>query len=154
MDEPTNGLDPTQIQQMRQLITNLSEEATVILSTHILQEVNAVCDRAIILRSGSLALDESLTSLKSSQSIKLRTSAEAGVQAALAGLEFIEKLENPSSGLWILTIKGDSEAAAPGIADAMISSGCPLIELAHESRDLETVFREINEQELNAVEER
>ena len=52
-----------------------------------------------------------------------------------------------------LTIKGDSEAAAPGIADAMISSGCPLIELAHESR-LETVFREINEQELNAVEER
>lgn len=154
LDEPTNGLDPTQIQQMRQLITNLSEEATVILSTHILQEVNAVCDRAIILRSGSLALDESLTSLKSSQSIKLRTSAEASVQASLAGLEVIEKLENPSSGLWILTIKGDSEAAAPGIADALISSGCPLIELAHESRDLETVFREINEQELNAVEEK
>ena len=106
------------------------------------------------MRSGSLALDESLTSLKSSQSIKLRTSTEASVQAALAGLEFIEKLENPSSGLWILTIKGDSEAAAPGIAGALISSGCPLIELAHESRDLETVFREINEQELNAVEER
>ena len=105
---------------MRQLITSLSEEATVILSTHILQEVNAVCDRAIILRSGRLALNESLTSLKSSQSIKLRTSSEAGVQASLADLEIIEKLENPSSGVWVLTIKGDSESAAPAIADALI----------------------------------
>ena len=56
--------------------------------------------------------------------------------------------------MWVLTIKGDSESAAPAIADALIASGCPLIELAHESRDLETVFREINEQELNTVEER
>ena len=72
----------------------------------------------------------------------------------MADLEIIEKLENPSSGVWVLTIKGDSESAAPAIADALIASGCPLIELAHESRDLETVFREINEQELNTVEER
>ena len=52
LDEPTNGLDPGQTQHMRQLIQKLAESATIILSTHIMQEVDAICDRAIILRGG------------------------------------------------------------------------------------------------------
>ena len=57
LDEPTNGLDPTQILQMRELIRELAKTATVIVSTHILQEVQAVCDRVLILRAGQLVVD-------------------------------------------------------------------------------------------------
>jgi ABC-2 type transport system ATP-binding protein len=60
LDEPTNGLDPTQIQHMRDLIRTLAREATVILSTHILQEVEAVCERVLIMRGRRLALDSAL----------------------------------------------------------------------------------------------
>ena len=66
LDEPTNGLDPSQILDMRALIKRFSEHATVILSTHILQEVQAVCDRVLILRNGKLALDSRLEDLKNS----------------------------------------------------------------------------------------
>lgn len=77
LDEPTNGLDPTQTEQMRQLIRNISESATVILSTHIMQEVEALCDRALIMRQGRLAVDAKLHDLTQSSRIALRTTATA-----------------------------------------------------------------------------
>ena len=64
LDEPTNGLDPTQILHMRRLIRDLAKAATVIVSTHILQEVQAVCERVLILRAGTLALDARLDAAK------------------------------------------------------------------------------------------
>ena len=71
MDEPTNGLDPTQILEIRKLIKELSHHSTVILSTHILQEVEALCDRAIIILQGKIAKDASLEDLKSSSRVHL-----------------------------------------------------------------------------------
>ncbi len=67
LDEPTNGLDPTQINHMRELIRELAENATVIISTHILQEVQAVCDRVLIMRSGRMVVDSRLEDLQSGQ---------------------------------------------------------------------------------------
>ena len=64
LDEPTNGLDPTQIQHMRTLITDLAKSSTVIISTHVLQEVQAICDRVIILKNGRKALDARLDELQ------------------------------------------------------------------------------------------
>ena len=75
LDEPTNGLDPSQTQHMRELIVRLARQATVILSTHIMQEVDAVCDRVMILRAGELALDERLSALKESARVTLATDA-------------------------------------------------------------------------------
>ena len=72
LDEPTNGLDPSQTEHMRSLIQRLAESATVILSTHIMQEVDAICDRAIILRGGELVLDERLSDLKESNRFLVR----------------------------------------------------------------------------------
>ena len=72
LDEPTNGLDPSQTQHMRQLIEELAGSATVILSTHIMQEVDAICDRVLILRGGQLVVDERLAALKSSNELRLR----------------------------------------------------------------------------------
>ncbi|MCI5221885.1 MAG: ATP-binding cassette domain-containing protein, partial [Candidatus Electrothrix sp. AR4] len=76
LDEPTNGLDPTQIQHMRILIAELSKSATVIVSTHILQEVQAVCDRVIIIKDGGLALDSRLDELRQSSKLLISTDAE------------------------------------------------------------------------------
>ena len=148
LDEPTNGLDPNQIQQMRDLIRSLSEVATVILSTHIMQEVSAVCDRAIILNSGKLALDERLASLETTGSIILRTSEGADVRSCLSDLDVIEAMETSVDGTWSLTLSGVADESAPLIAKALVDSGHPIIELTLESRDLESVFREISEQQI------
>ena len=148
LDEPTNGLDPNQIQQMRDLIRSLSEVATVILSTHIMQEVSAVCDRAIILNSGKLAFDERLASLETTGSIRLRTSEGADVRSCLSDLDVIEAMETSVDGTWSLTLSGVADESAPLIAKALVDSGHPIIELTLESRDLESVFREISEQQI------
>lgn len=66
LDEPTSGLDPIQIVEIRELITRIGKEKTVLLSTHIMQEVEAMCSRVIIISSGNMVLDESLAKLKNS----------------------------------------------------------------------------------------
>jgi len=68
LDEPTSGLDPNQLQEIRNLIVNIGKEKTVILSTHIMQEVEAVCDRVIIINKGKIAADKSTKDLKSLES--------------------------------------------------------------------------------------
>jgi len=75
LDEPTNGLDPSQTEQMRALIKSIGKSATVILSTHIMQEVEAMCGRALIVRQGQLAADKKLNDLQTQQRISLQTSA-------------------------------------------------------------------------------
>lgn len=73
LDEPTNGLDPTQTQQMRELIKEIAKDATVILSTHIMQEVDALCDRVLVMRYGELAVDAKLEELRQSKKLILNT---------------------------------------------------------------------------------
>jgi ABC-2 type transport system ATP-binding protein len=88
LDEPTNGLDPTQIQHMRDLITSLAVQATVIISTHILQEVQAICDRVIIISNGRKILDSRLDALQADSRLLLLTdAAPAKVGAVLGSLE-------------------------------------------------------------------
>src|SRR5690606_39160120 len=76
---PTNGLDPTQTLQMRELIRSIAKEATVILSTHIMQEVDAVCDRVLMMRAGRLVIDAKLADLRQSHSILVAANAAADV---------------------------------------------------------------------------
>ena len=144
LDEPTNGLDPSQTQHMRELIERLAETATVILSTHIMQEVDAICDRAIILRGGGLVLDERLDELKESNRYRLRSQADASLGDLLRGLELVREVLEAGSGSWEVVFSGDQDAAGRAIAEAVIGAGQPLYELAIKRRDLETVFREVN----------
>jgi ABC-2 type transport system ATP-binding protein len=88
LDEPTNGLDPTQILHMRSLIRELSRTATVIVSTHILQEVQAVCQRVLILRAGRKALDARLDELQRNN--RLLITLGAGEQAVRPVLQAVE----------------------------------------------------------------
>jgi len=144
LDEPTNGLDPGQTEHMRSLIERLAESATVILSTHIMQEVDAICDRAIILRGGLLVLDERLADLKQSNRFQLRSHEQMGLESLLTGLDCVDGAHAEGGGVWTVTVNGDLDGAAQAIARALVEGNHPLFELALQRRDLETVFREVN----------
>lgn len=147
LDEPTNGLDPSQTQHMRQLIQRLAESATVILSTHIMQEVDAICGRAIILRGGRLVLDERLAELQKSSAFVLRTAPGVALESELNRVGAVSTLRSDGDGRWRVDVDGDVDAAGSAIAAAVIGAGQPLYELKLEKRDLETVFREVSEAE-------
>lgn len=151
LDEPTNGLDPTQTQHMRELIKRLSASATVILSTHIMQEVNAICDRVLILRNGELALDERLEDLIMSNKLRVRTRPEGNLLDALEGISAFSNIVKLEDGSWNIDVDGDRELAAEQIAVRMVAAGLPVFELSATQRDLETVFKEVSEGISNAA---
>ncbi|MDH3644453.1 MAG: ABC transporter ATP-binding protein [Gammaproteobacteria bacterium] len=145
LDEPTNGLDPSQTQHMRELIQRLAQDATVILSTHIMQEVDAICDRALILLGGELVLDERLQDLKQSNELRLRCGDDSGLAASLSNVAGLVSAEQMKDGTWRLTVTGELDAASNEVARAVVGAGLPLHEISAIQRDLETVFREVNE---------
>jgi len=144
LDEPTNGLDPTQILHMRELIRELAKTATVIVSTHILQEVQAVCDRVLILRSGRLVVDSRLDVLQEVRGLLVSVDKEA--TDSLAKVEGVAgvKARGKANGRWTYVLDAADEAA-PRVAAALTAAGRRLYTLQPEQRDLETVFAEVNE---------
>ena len=151
LDEPTNGLDPTQILQMRELIRELAKTATVILSTHILQEVQAVCERVLIMRDGKLVVDSLIADLQSGRQLRLAIdSGEASdYLACVAGVSKVEKLESADGkSSYLLDC---AEVVAPEVAAAIASAGDKLYSLSPEVRNLETVFAEVNTAQSTAA---
>lgn len=153
LDEPTNGLDPTQVQHMRGLIRSLTAQATVILSTHILQEVQALCDRVIIIRDGQKALDATMEELRAGQRLLVAVDAapERAQQLfqAVDGVKVVETLNGPGVGhRYALDLSGESALTdtAPLVASRVAAEGLKLYALQPESRDLETIFGEISAQ--------
>ena len=151
LDEPTNGLDPTQILQMRELIRELAKTATVILSTHILQEVQAVCERVLIMRDGKLVVDSLIADLQSGRQLRLAIdSGEASdYLACVAGVSKVEKLESADGKSSYLLDCG--ELVAPEVAAAIASAGDKLYSLSPEVRNLETVFAEVSTAQSTAA---
>ena len=146
LDEPSNGLDPNQIQQMRLLIKQLAKNATVILSTHIMQEVDAVCDRAIILRNGRIAVDQKLSELRATEYVRLHTEKNENLHSLgfLQDLNCINALNDLGSGQWQLAVNGEAMAAVAVIAEQLVGKSKPIYELSPVIRDLEMIFREVN----------
>jgi len=152
LDEPTNGLDPNQTQHMRALIRELAKEATVILSTHIMQEVDALCDRVLILRNGELALDARLQDLRNSHQLIL--SSDIPLQSgetllkSIAGVNAVQwRAEDGAFCYHIGLDDTETGRIANSIAKQLINNGHAIYELKREQRDLESVFREVNEKE-------
>ena len=145
LDEPTSGLDPTQIVEIRQLIRNISEEKTVMLSTHIMQEVEALCDRILIINHGKIIATDSPANIKSL--------ATPGTQTIL--VEFEESI-NPDklfeihgiSGIQpvsdrILTIRGGQDDLRPLIFRYAVANQLTILTLKKQESSLENVFLEI-----------
>ncbi|NOY62406.1 MAG: ABC transporter ATP-binding protein [Gammaproteobacteria bacterium] len=162
LDEPSNGLDPSQIQHMRELITGFGKSSTVILSTHILQEVHAICDRVIIIRNGAIALDARIDELQHTSRLLLATDRAPNATQPLLkqceGITAVDHLyEKDQQHHYALQLASDNDTAgdakssannamkrAPQVAEKLIGNGFKLYALHPEQRDLESVFREIN----------
>lgn len=145
LDEPTNGLDPTQIRQMRNLIKELAQSATVIVSTHILQEVQAVCERVLILRAGQLVVDSYLDELQ--QDGGMLVVVEGDANNTLRALDSVTRVEElaPLSEHRRYRLEADTDSA-PQIAQAVLNAGLALHEITPERQNLETVFAQVNEE--------
>lgn len=154
LDEPTNGLDPTQTQHMRDLIRELAQDATVILSTHIMQEVDALCDRVLILRAGELALDARLEDLRNSNRLIVSSDIDAAsASQLLQSIEGVNSIDTHSEHSYLITINREASfnSIASEIARLLLANNNALYELRREQRDLESVFRDVNEQPLQEV---
>jgi len=144
LDEPTNGLDPSQIQHMRTLIRELAEGATLIISTHILQEVEAVCGRVLIMRAGRLALDSGLGDIGAHP--RLLVTLDRGPNevrkrlGGLTGVTAVTHLDDDGLRRRYALTTADPTAAAPLVAHTVAESGWPLYALEAERRDLEALF--------------
>lgn len=149
LDEPTNGLDPTQIVEIRALIQRLAESATVMLSTHILSEVEATCHRAIIIIDGEIKADNRMDELTASSAAVVGINEEAsGVEAALREVDGISAVlaETSADGFRRYRVTGDKDLAlCPLIFDVAKDKAWRLSELRTETRTLESVFRELAE---------
>lgn len=155
LDEPTNGLDPAQIQHMRALVRELSANATLIISTHILQEVAAVCERVLIMRGGRLALDSRLDSIGLQPRLIVRLDRmldEAQpILGALVGIDGVSLLDEDAGLRRFALETTDPRTASPIVAQAISQQGWPLYGLEQERQDLEALFGAVNLERTETV---
>lgn len=147
LDEPTNGLDPTQIQAIRELIRRLGTQSTIILSTHILQEIEAVCDRVLVMIDGKLAADAPLATLRGAKRVRLLVAAGTtdvpNKLADVAGVTTVRKLGTElGHDAYSVDFSGDTPPV-PGIIAAATAAGWTIGSVAPEHRTLESVFEEL-----------
>ena len=148
LDEPTEGLDPNQRVEIRHLINDLGRERTVVLSTHVLSEVQFTCSRLLIINRGKIVADGAVDTLVGQAAAGVRINVEAeGSQlqeriAALEGVHAVEQRE-ASNGRVKLSVTASGDDLRPRIFDLAKSEGWVLYELYQESGSLEDLFRQL-----------
>ena len=143
LDEPTTGLDPNQLQEIRTLLKKLGKEKTILFSTHIMQEVEAVCDRVIIIKKGELLVDTSIEELKDSNEQIIEVTFDYKIEE-----QFIQRLPNIISyknnfdNTWYMTFNS-SEDMRGVIFDFAQEKGLKILELNSKNQSLETLFTKL-----------
>jgi len=149
LDEPTSGLDPSEIARMRELIMRLGETKTVLLSTHVLAEVQETCTRVIILAAGRVVADGSPLDLAESENVELHVTLaasdsviEAGLRlGSLEGVSATRPLGSDAHGRQAIALAVDDRwAVAARVGELVQSEGWTLLELRHDLPSLERVF--------------
>tara|TARA_R110002050_G_scaffold1319_5_gene9671 strand:+ start:189 stop:1097 length:909 start_codon:yes stop_codon:yes gene_type:complete len=140
LDEPTTGLDPNQLVEIRHLIKEISKNKTLILSTHIMQEVEILCDKVVIINKGKLVAQDSLQNLKAStgKSIVLLETEETIKDNWLTGLSF-SALDRKRPGLLALTCK-DPKKLRIELFEMIQKHNLNLVSISQEEINLESVF--------------
>jgi ABC-2 type transport system ATP-binding protein len=144
LDEPTTGLDPNQLMEIRNVIKNVGKDKTVFLSTHIMQEVEAICDRVIIINNGKIVTDKKLDNLISEdkeQVIEVEFDFKIEEQA-ISKIENLVSYKNTHDAIWELTFKADKDMR-PAVFDFANANGLKTLQLNQKNKNLEAVFREI-----------
>ncbi|HTE04895.1 MAG TPA: ABC transporter ATP-binding protein [Planctomycetota bacterium] len=152
MDEPTDGLDPNQKHEVRALIRQMAHDKVIILSTHILEEVHAVCTRAIVIAAGRLLVDGTPAELEARSprhnAVLLTLPAAAGARAkdeltTLPGVARVETLPAPEGSLRLRVLPASGRVIADVVARHARERGWALDELTVERGSLDDVFRQI-----------
>ena len=144
LDEPTTGLDPNQLIEIRNVIKNAGKDKTIFLSTHIMQEVEAICDRVIIINNGKIVADKKLDKLISAdkeQVIEVEFDYKIEEQA-IAKIENLTSYKNTHDMIWELTFLADKDMR-PAVFDFANANGLKTLQLNQKNKNLEAVFREI-----------
>ncbi|MFN8325366.1 gliding motility-associated ABC transporter ATP-binding subunit GldA [Flavobacterium sp.] len=143
LDEPTTGLDPNQLVEIRNVIKNVGKNKTVFLSTHIMQEVEAICDRVIIINNGKIVTDKKLDKLVSEvveQIIEVEFDKE--IQESLfSKLSDLKTFKNTHDKVWELTFETE-EDKRPAVFDFAQENGLRALQLTLKNKNLEQIFRE------------
>ena len=143
LDEPTTGLDPNQLVEIRNVIKNVGKNKTVFLSTHIMQEVEAICDRVIIINNGKIVTDKKLDKLVSEiqeQVIEVEFDKEID-DSLLSKLPEIKSFKNIHDKVWELTFETEKDCRS-SVFDFAQENGLKTLQLNLKSKNLETIFRE------------
>ena len=143
LDEPTTGLDPNQLLEIRNLIKEVGKDKTVLFSTHIMQEVEAICDRVIVINKGQIIADKSLTELKEDQEQVIEVEFDFRIEK-----QFIESISNLKSAnnihdtLWELTFSTTIDMRSK-VFDFAHDNGLKILQLNTKNKNLESLFREL-----------
>jgi ABC-2 type transport system ATP-binding protein len=144
LDEPTTGLDPNQIIEIRQVIKDLGKNKTVLFSSHILQEIESICDRVIIINKGNLVANDSLTNLQSankdSRVIIVQFGKNTDIQL-LKNLSHVESVDEVANQYHIRT--SDPEKVKKLLLEFSLENNVDIISLQSKSSSLEEVFRNL-----------
>jgi ABC-2 type transport system ATP-binding protein len=143
LDEPTTGLDPNQLVEIRDLIKNIGKDKTVFLSTHIMQEVEAICDRVIIIDKGKIVTDKKLNTLVTDTTEQiLEVEFDKAVdQSDFAVLPDLIKAINIHDALWELTFSTATDRRSD-VFDFAQNKGLKTLQIALKNKNLEQIFRE------------
>jgi len=140
LDEPTTGLDPNQLIEIRELIKNIGKEKTIFLSTHIMQEVEAICDRVIIIKKGDIIADKKLEDLKSSKEQIIEVEFDYRIEeVAFKNLSHLEKAENKAGFVYWLYFNTDEDMRSQ-VFDFAQENGLKILQLHQKHKNLEELF--------------
>ena len=143
LDEPTTGLDPNQLVEIRQLIKSLGKEKTVLLSTHIMQEVEAICDRVIIINKGEIVADKKLNELRESKQQTVVVEFDYRVEEAfLKALPKVKSVLNTHDFIYEITFT-TTEDMRSIVFDFAHDNKLKILQLNQKNESLESLFREL-----------
>ena len=143
LDEPTTGLDPNQLKEIRTLIKTIGKTKTVLLSTHIMQEVEAICDRVIIIRKGVIVADKKLEDLKQDSEQVIEVEFDYRIEeVALMQLPLVKTVKNTKGFIYELTFETTKDMR-PAIFDFAHDNGLKTLQLIRKNKSLEHLFQQL-----------
>ncbi len=143
LDEPTTGLDPNQLQEIRKLIREIGKDKTILLSTHIMKEVEAVCDRVLIINNGSLVADQKLSDLREAAEQIIEVEFDYRVEEAfLLKLPHVTHVKNTVGFVYEITFT-HSKDMRPVVFDFAHDNQLKTLQLSRKNKNLESLFTEL-----------
>jgi len=151
LDEPTTGLDPNQIVEIREVIKQQGKNKTVLFSTHILQEVEAICDRVIIINKGEIVADDTLSNLQKGTKekhvvvVKFKEAIDKSLFEKLNGVSSVEEIQTSNFKLQT----NNSESVRKQLLELAVQNNLNIISLQSENESLEDIFRSLTVKSAN-----